>query len=424
MKLLCLSNGHGEDEIAVRILEELQHQAPTVELAALPLVGEGGAYQRHNIPVVGAVKQMPSGGFIYMDGKQLWRDVKQGGLLQLVWQQYRAIRQWVQSSSEQTAVLAVGDFVPLLFAYLAGVPYAFVGTARSEYYLRDEGGWLSAQRKLEAVGGSVYHPCDRWLMGRRRCKAVFPRDSLTAQILQEKGQLPVFDSGNPMMDGIESEESAPIFYRPNIDAEEEARSLTILLLPGSRALEAYENWEKIAIAVREIASRFRRQSILFLAAIAPSLSLEPLSATAMANGFQRSTLPEKLPIVDRDAMAFSRDGVLLILTQNAYRDCLLAADFAVAMAGTATEQFVGLGKPAIAIPGRGPQYTYAFAEAQSRLLGCSLILVQKPQEVAEAIQTLLADPDRLQAIAENGRRRMGTAGAARRIAECLNRILL
>jgi len=39
------------------------------------------------------------------------------------------------------------------------------------------------------------------------------------------------------------------------------------------------------------------------------------------------------------------------------------------MAGTATEQFVGLGKPAIAIPGIGPQFTAAFAEAQSRHLG-------------------------------------------------------
>jgi uncharacterized protein (TIGR03492 family) len=89
------------------------------------------------------------------------------------------------------------------------------------------------------------------------------------------------------------------------------------------------------------------------------------------------------------------------------------------MAGTATEQFIGLGKPAIAIPGNGPQYNRGFAEAQSRLLGSSLILVEHPAEVAKVVQSLFKDPDILQIIAENGLRRMGKPGAALRIAECL-----
>jgi hypothetical protein len=89
------------------------------------------------------------------------------------------------------------------------------------------------------------------------------------------------------------------------------------------------------------------------------------------------------------------------------------------MAGTATEQFVGLGKPAIAIPGKGPQFTPAFAEAQTRLLGPSLILVEQPDKVASVVQQLLHDPDWLQLIAENGSQRMGQPGAASRIANCL-----
>ncbi|HBE37046.1 MAG TPA: hypothetical protein DD990_38600, partial [Cyanobacteria bacterium UBA11368] len=60
-----------------------------------------------------------------------------------------------------------------------------------------------------------------------------------------------------------------------------------------------------------------------------------------------------------------------------------------------------------------------FAEAQSRLLGESLILVEQPNQVANIIQTLLRDPDRLQQIAENGMRRMGKPGAACRIADYL-----
>ena len=93
------------------------------------------------------------------------------------------------------------------------------------------------------------------------------------------------------------------------------------------------------------------------------------------------------------------------------------------MAGTATEQFIGLGKPAIAIPGHGPQYNPAFAEAQSRLLGQSLLLVDNPAQVPQALQSLWQNPDTLHMIAENGIRRMGKPGAARRIADCLVDIL-
>ena len=35
------------------------------------------------------------------------------------------------------------------------------------------------------------------------------------------------------------------------------------------------------------------------------------------------------------------------------------------MAGTATEQAIGLGKPVIQIEGKGPQFTKTFAEAKT-----------------------------------------------------------
>ena len=40
MKILCLSNGHGEDVIAVRIIRELQQQPNPPEIAALPLLAQ------------------------------------------------------------------------------------------------------------------------------------------------------------------------------------------------------------------------------------------------------------------------------------------------------------------------------------------------------------------------------------------------
>ncbi|MGL4883583.1 MAG: lipid-A-disaccharide synthase-related protein, partial [Waterburya sp.] len=92
---------------------------------------------------------------------------------------------------------------------------------------------------------------------------------------------------------------------------------------------------------------------------------------------------------------------------------------------TATEQFVGLGKPAIIIPGDGPQFTYAFAEAQSRLLGCSIILVESPTQVKSAIAEVINNPQLLEQIALNGKQRLGATGAAKRIAQQLvNKMLI
>ncbi len=421
MKLLCLSNGHGEDAIAVRILRQLQQQAPDLELAALPIVGEGHAYtELENVPIIGPVKRMPSGGFIYMDGRQLWRDL-QGGLLQLSLAQFKVVQAW---GKEGGVILAVGDIVPLLFAWLSGASYGFVGTAKSEYYLRDEDGLLPNRswfERLEGWSGSVYLPWERWLMKNKRCKAVFPRDSLTTTTLQQFS-IPAFDLGNPMMDDLAPENPPAVFYDPNAEFRETQRSLLITLLPGSRAPEVYENWQQILLSLPNLIETFSQRSPVFLAAIAPALSLELFCQILEAQGWQRPAIDPRLEtagLSDPAALTFRQGTATLTLSQNGFREYLQQADFAIAMAGTATEQFIGLGKPAIALPGKGPQFTPAFAEAQSRLLGPSLILVRHPQQVAPVMAELLRDPDRLQLIAENGQRRMGEPGAAYRIAACL-----
>ena len=476
-RLLCLSNGHGEDVIAVRILQALQQSGQCPKLFALPLVGQGAAYQSIGVPIIGPVKTMPSGGFIYMDGRQLARDV-QGGLLQLTWTQFRAMRQWAQQGG---SILAVGDIFPLLLAYFSGAPYAFVGTAKSEYYLRDRAGVLFPQTRLDAWSGSVYYPWERWLMGQPRCRAVFPRDALTTKILQQWA-IPAFDLGNPMMDGLEPTiartqlspavpvvsnpvsqsnghettltEAYPLWRsrpvslthdtstvqavpNPVVDAHSsshpsDSADLRIVLLPGSRTPEAYENWGLMLQAVAGVLEHFPQAAITFVGAISPNLSLEPLSRTLTEQGWlPSSTVPthsvppslRSASFADAPVLWFSQRQANLGLCQHAYADCLQFADWAIAMAGTATEQFVGLGKPAITLAGKGPQFTPKFAEAQTRLLGESVTLVDSPEQVAIALQTLLRSPETRQYIAANGLMRMGTPGAAQRIAERLLREL-
>lgn len=404
MKLLCLSNGHGEDAIALRILHALQQQPNCPELAALPLVGAGHGFAQSGIPVIGPVKQLPSGGFIYMDGKQFARDLK-GGLLPLTRQQLKTVRTWAQQGG---AILAVGDIVPLLFAWYSGAPYAFVGTAKSDYYLRDEAGLLPRPRwfdRLENWSGSVYLPWERWLMSRRRCRAVFPRDRITSDILA-RWKIPVFDVGNPMMDGLEP---TGVQFPTRWD------SLTVALIPGSRPPEVYDNWQQMLQAVAGLVETVGRK-LVFLAAIAPSIDRDLLHQALTTSGWRTGNGNAGEGTVY--TLQASLQGATLLLT-TAFNDCIQTADVAIAMAGTATEQFVGLGKPALLLPGKGPQFTHAFAEAQTRLLGPSAILVAQPNQTSPVLQRLLNDPDRLQLIAENGRRRMGAPGASARIASCL-----
>ncbi|MGL4881490.1 MAG: lipid-A-disaccharide synthase-related protein [Waterburya sp.] len=396
MKLLILSNGHGEDTIAVRIIEQLQNITKQLELSVLPIVGQGYAYNKLNIPIAGRVQQMPSGGFIYQGGSPLWQDVR-GGLIQLTLEQLQLVRRW---GSQGGSILAVGDIVPLLYAWWSRANYVFVGTAKSEYYLRDDTGWLAKTSWVEKNLGSVYLPWERWLMSRPACKAVFPRDSLTTKILQQ-WSIPAYDLGNPMMDGITTE---TIIKNPD--------KLNILLLPGSRMPEALRNWQQILISIGEIISTWQQKQLEFLAAIAPALDLKPFITDAITKKWQiNQETPQSITLV--------QNNTKLILSQQSYQNFLNQADIAIAMAGTATEQFVGLGKPAIIIPGDGPQFNYAFAEAQSRLLGCSIILVESPTQVKSAIAEVINNSQLLEKIALNGKQRLGATGAAKRIAQQL-----
>lgn len=398
MRLLCISNGHGEDLIAIRVLQALQELLPHLHMAALPIVGEGRQYQKLGIEIIGPTKQMPSGGFIYMDGQQLARDL-QGGLLQLTLSQFIATGKWLQPDD---VVLAVGDIVPLLFSWLSRRPYGFVGTAKSEYHVRNEQGQcLDKYTLLELLNlqrTCVYMPWERWLMKRSVC--VFPRDGITTRHLQ-RWQIDAYDAGNPMMDGF-SVSPAQTVQQDN---------LTVLLLPGSRAPEAYENWQRLLQGTETIIDE-HKHPITFLTAAAPSLELSKLATELTNHGWQLT------------GQTYQRDGHTLHLDQGSFVDYTQRANVAIATAGTATEQFVGLGKPVLTLPGKGPQFTHSFAQAQARHLGPSVTSVCQSDQIAQALTAILNDPERQARIYNNGLHRMGPPGAGKRIAEILVKTLL
>lgn len=399
MRLLCISNGHGEDLIAIKILQALQGLLPNLQMAALPIVGEGRQYRKLGIEIVGPTKQMPSGGFIYMDSQQLARDL-QGGLLQLTIAQLRAMKRWLEADD---VVLAVGDVVPLLFGWLSRRTYGFVGTAKSEYYVRDEQDRCLDRSTLLNVldfqRTCVYMPWERWLMKHSVC--VFPRDGITTHRLRH-WDVEAYDAGNPMMDG---------FSIPVSSLRLAQQGLMVLLLPGSRAPEAYENWHRLLQGVANIISH-KREPVTFLVPAAPGLELEKLTAELINSGWQPA------------AEGYHQNGHWLYIDQGAFVDYAHRANVAIATAGTATEQFVGLGKPVLSLPGDGPQFTLSFAQAQARHLGPSVTLVQQPGQVNEVLTAIVNDPERQAIIYKNGLHRMGPPGAGQRIAKILAKTLL
>lgn len=79
-----------------------------------------------------------------------------------------------------------------------------------------------------------------------------------------------------------------------------------------------------------------------------------MQQSLLARRWQPQRLEQNsVSLSDPQALAFTRQEATLLLTQTAYSECLQLADLAIAMAGTATEQWVGTGKAAIAFPGRG-----------------------------------------------------------------------
>ncbi|MGQ9837724.1 MAG: lipid-A-disaccharide synthase-related protein [Cyanobacteriota bacterium] len=373
LRVLCLSNGHGEDEVASRIAAALVQRG--IQVQALPIVGLGKAYAHHGIPILATSEVMPSGGFIYQDWRQLWRDVR-SGLLGLTGRQLALLR---REAPQIDLMLAVGDIVPLLMAWWSGSPYGFVGTAKSDYYWQDEQGPYRRAWRPWGEPISDYLPWERWLMGRPRCCGSFLRDELTATALSKRG-LRAFYLGNPMMDGLEARGELPLDpTRP-----------ALLLLPGSRPPEAYRNWALMMQVVEQLP-----RDIQVYAAL--SSNLDP------------AQLQERLPAEHRD----------LPLIYGDFGTCAQRATVVLAMAGTATEQCVGLGKPVLTLPGEGPQFTLRFAEAQARLLGSAVHLTsveQAPALLSQILERLATDPSYAAQLRAHGQQRMGLPGASQRIA--------
>ncbi|KAK3254640.1 hypothetical protein CYMTET_36151, partial [Cymbomonas tetramitiformis] len=136
--------------------------------------------------------------------------------------------------------------------------------------------------------------------------------------------------GNPMMDGLEG--------KGLLDSVLHAypRHTPILLLPGTRAPEAYANWDDLLESAKCIAEAPPLEAgggWMFLAPTPHALPVAPFQQSLRAAGWKMP--PSAAPKVG----SFSH-GVdpLLVMQQAGFADAAQNCSAAVAMAGTATEQ--------------------------------------------------------------------------------------
>jgi len=386
--ILILSNGHGEDAMGALLARQLLSSGLSVR--AFPVVGEGRAYAKVGVPVVGVQKSLPSGGFILESARNLWRDLR-AGLLGLTFRQMRALR---RLRANVSWAVAVGDvYVLFLAAYVLRRPVVFLPTAKSEY-IRGHFGW-------------------EYAMMRRRAARVFPRDAKTAEAMQVRGVAASF-VGNVMMDALQVTGE-----RFGVAPSERA----VAILPGTRA-DAYLNARKIFQVVPYLAGKGLR----FLLALAEHLDPEALADATGWSFVRRDAgggLAAGAGLAESSARASGQPGLVgafrngtmeVLCIQGMFGDVLNTADVVIGLSGTGNEQAAGMGKPVIAFVGEGVQFTKGFAADQKRLLGEALSLVEGgPEAVAAEVERILGDPETYARMAACGRQRMGPPGAAKRI---------
>lgn len=368
-RLLCVSNGHGEDLITSEIIRHLRG----VEAVAYPLVGLGDAYPEQ-VTRLGPRQVFPSGGFAFRHGLRNLTDDLRSGFIRFWFAQRRAL---AGQRGRFALVLAVGDLYCLAMASLAGAPIVLVASA-------------------DSVLNSPFGPLHLRRL-RRHARQVFTRDAPTAEFLRVRGINAVY-LGNVMLDCL---------HPTGFDFDITGDSPVVALLPGSRG-DAVHN----AVLLAEVASRVTqsRPEVRFVLSLAPTVD-EPAVARAI-----------------RDAGGRVQDGTAALgearmVMTRAFADAIARAVVVVGLAGTANEQAAGLGKPVVAFPGPGPQFTAGFLEVQRRILGEALVAVPSPTEAGDAVLRLLASPEERVRRGQAGMARMGSRGAGARIAAALEPFL-
>ncbi len=373
VKLLFVSNGHGEEAIAARIAQALKGLAP-VAIDHLALVGNRPP-DPHMRPV-GPRSRMPSGGLIAMGNiRNIVSDVR-AGLVSLTVRQYAFL---IGARHTYDFTVAVGDIFALTMARACGSPLAYVGTAKSIHVAPY--GWLERQIL-------------------QRTRLVFVRDEATACALRRFG-IAAQAPGNVIVDMSASDTSAQV---AQVDEN------VLALFPGSRQ-SAYHDALFLAAVVREVARA--RGDTRALLSIAPGLNAGAFADALRADRWIIRATPR--PQIPFEALLEGRP--ILQAWTGPFSALLHDATLVLGQAGTANEAAAAAGVPIVAFEEPNKKGKQWYRLRQVCLLDGAMEVIKKELPVATAtVLQLLRDDRRRSQMSKTGRERMGPPGGALAIA--------
>lgn len=371
MRLLFLSNGHGEDLIGSRLAAALQPELPGVELTAFPLVGAGAAWEDAGFRVAGARRELPSGGLTLHSFSNLSSDLR-AGLLGSIAGQFRDLRR-----SHPDAVVVIGDVWALFLSLFTRVP------AERRFVLQP---LVSLDRPAPLTGPHRLFmeriTLPERLLQRRCTHRVWTRDAATAAELRRLGVAQAGFAGS--------------FLEPAAVPPPEGRTgrPAVLLLPGSRAWAGRSLEVMLETALLLPGAEFR---VAWVAHEPPA--------------------PAGWQPVAGNPWLITRDGVTVEVARNAFRSMLAVSDAVLGTSGTAVEEAAASGRPCLSFPLPG-SHSAAFLRNQERILRGALHVCGEadPPLLAATLRRLLEEPGPKAAAAAAGARLAAEAGGTRRIA--------
>jgi uncharacterized protein (TIGR03492 family) len=404
--ILIVCNGHGEDVIAMEIIKRLLKKIKNKNIEVLPLVGNGDVFnsiKSNNFRKIGFLKELPSGGFSNQSLKGFLLDLFAGFLIVNL----RNFLLLKQKSKHNCKMIAIGDFLPLLYAWSSGCEFSFIGTPKSDHTWSSGPGWALSDfyHKLK---GSEWDPWEIFLMKSPRCKNLIMRDKITADNLIQK-KIHANYLGNPMMDFVIAKNEKI----SNIIAFKR-----IIMLIGSRYPEAFKNLDNFLDCLQDLNSC---RELVILLPLSINADLIKIQSYLKKYGFQKQSKVQFL--INEDSIWKKKDKYIVI-GKSKFNFWASMAEVGLSNAGTATEQIAGLGIPSLSLPGSGPQFTKSFAKRQSRLLGGSVLVCKNKKILLRHLTLLLREKAYRFEQAKIGKNRMGHAGASKKIVDSMSSHLL
>lgn len=355
MKILFLSNGHGEDVIAARIIKELSGES----ISILPIVGSGDVFDGLPVEILGPRKKMPSGGFIYQSLGNMTKDFF-AGLASSTIEQIKILR---SLKDKFDLTVSVGDIVPIVGALFSGNPFMFVGCAKSDYY------------------NYSYTPWEKFLL-KKYCSLCFARDEKTNANLKLHGIKSQY-VGNPMMDCFE-------ITGGNFGIEK--GTAVIGILPGSRQ-DAALNLEDIGLVAFEMIrmAASNNKKVEFLVAVAPNTDVSAYQA-----------LPGMRIIKNKFGDILNNSDAVIGLSGTGNEQAAGLGKPVISFAGRGVQYTAAFAK-----------------RQKQLLGDALFISQGGPSVTAKEIWDILNDDTLKNRMAEAGRSRMGKPGASKKIADAI-----